>query len=395
MLIELSQRVQDVKPSPTLAIADKAAQMRASGKDIIALATGEPDFDTPQLIKDAAIQSIQAGFTKYTAVDGIVELKKAIQEKFKRDNGLDYALNQILVSVGGKQSCYNLCQALIEAGDEVIIPAPYWVSYPDIVILAGGTPVIIETTPAERYKISPEQLAAAITPKTKLLFINSPSNPSGVAYTFDELKALGEVLKQHPNIVIATDDMYEHIIWSQPFVTILQACPELYDRTIVLNGVSKAYAMTGWRIGYAGGPVALISAMKTIQSQSTSNPCSIAQKAAVAALNGGYQDIQRMVKAFHERHDFVVAALEKIPGITVIPSDGTFYIFPCVQAIIERMGLANDIEFCDKLLQKTGIAVVPGSAFGTEGCIRISFATSMEILHEAMQRLAHFVLTAD
>lgn len=390
MEIALAKRMNSVKPSPTLAVAAKAEQMRAQGLDVIGLGTGEPDFDTPEHIKKAAIAAIEAGFTKYTPVDGIKDLKQAIIEKFKRDNGLDYQLNQILVSVGGKQSCYNLCQALLNEGDEVLIPAPYWVSYPDMVLLADGVPVIIPTTPAERYKISPQQLAAAITPKTKLLFINSPSNPSGIAYTYAELQALGEVLKQHPHVLIATDDMYEHIMWSQPFVNILDACPELYERTIVLNGVSKAYAMTGWRIGYAGGPAALISAMKTVQSQSTSNPCSIAQKAAVAALNGGEETVHAMVKAFHERHDYVVQRLNDIPGIDVIPADGTFYIFPSVQKIIERRGFANDIEFADKLLQDVGVALVPGSAFGSEGCIRLSFATSMDTLKDAMDRLQRF-----
>ncbi|MGQ3890771.1 pyridoxal phosphate-dependent aminotransferase [Legionella sp. CNM-4043-24] len=390
MSITLAERVQLVKPSPTLAVAAKAAQMKADGLDIINLGTGEPDFDTPRHIKDAAIAAINAGFTKYTAVDGIPELKQAIRSKFKRDNGLDYQMNQILVSVGGKQSIFNLCQAFIEEGDEVLIPAPYWVSYPDIVLLAGGTPVIMPSTPATRYKISAEQLEKAITPKTKLLFINSPSNPSGVAYTLDELKALGEVLKKHPRVLIATDDMYEHIVWTHPFANILNACPELYDRTIVLNGVSKAYAMTGWRIGYAGGPAPLINAMKTVQSQSTSNPCSIAQRAAVAALNGGEESVKEMVAAFRQRHDFLVERLTAIPGIDVIPADGTFYIFPSVQRIIEARGYANDVEFADKLLDQVGIALVPGSAFGNEGCIRFSFATSMDILRDAMDRLQRF-----
>ena len=390
MNITSAHRMQSVKPSPTLAVAAKAEQMRAKGLDIIGLGTGEPDFDTPQHIKKAAIAAIEAGFTKYTPVDGIVELKEAIRAKFKRDNGLDYQLNQILVSVGGKQSIYNLCQAYINDGDEVIIPAPFWVSYPDIVLLAGGVPVILPTTPAARYKITAEQLEASITPKTKLFFINSPSNPSGIAYTAAELLAIAEVLKRHPQVLIATDDMYEHIIWSQPFVNILDVCEELYERTIVLNGVSKAYAMTGWRIGYAGGPAPLIAAMKTVQSQSTSNPCSIAQKAAVAALTGGDETVHAMVEAFHARHDYVVQRLHGIPGIDVIPADGTFYIFPSVQRIIERRGFANDLEFADRLLQDVGVALVPGSAFGTEGCIRLSFATSMDILRDAMDRLQRF-----
>lgn len=390
MSIVLAERVLQVKPSPTLAVAAKALQMQADGLDIINLGTGEPDFDTPQHIKDAAIAALNAGFTKYTAVDGIPELKQAIRDKFKRDNGLEYQLNQILVSVGGKQSIYNLCQAFIEEGDEVLIPAPYWVSYPDIALLAGGTPVIIPSTAASGYKISPAQLEDAITSKTKLFFINSPSNPSGVAYSEEELRAFGEVLKRHPQILIATDDMYEHVIWSKPFSNILNACPELYPRTIVLNGVSKAYSMTGWRIGYAGGPAPLINAMKTIQSQSTSNPCSIAQKAAVAALNGPTESLTEMVKAFHQRHDYIVDRLRTIPGIDVIPADGTFYLFPSVAQIIEERGYANDIEFADKLLQEVGIALVPGSAFGTEGCIRLSFATSMTIIEDAMDRLVRF-----
>lgn len=390
MIITLAGRISHVKPSPTLAVAAKAAQMKAQGRDVVAMGSGEPDFDTPQHIKQAAIDAIQAGFTKYTAVDGIPELKQAICDKFKRDNGLDYQPKQILVSVGGKQSIYNLCQALIDEGDEVLIPAPYWVSYPDIVLLAGGTPVVMPTTPATRYKISASQLADAITPKTKLLFINSPSNPSGIAYTREELQALGEVLRKHPQVLIATDDMYEHILWSQTFANLLNTCPDLYERTIVLNGVSKAYSMTGWRIGYAGGPLALMDAMKTVQSQSTSNPCSIAQKAAVAALNGGLESVQSMVKAFHERHDYLVERLHTIPGIDVIPADGTFYIFPSVQRLIEQRGFANDIEFSERLLNEVGVALVPGSAFGNEGCIRLSFATSMETLCDAMDRLARF-----
>lgn len=390
MDIALAKRVLKVKPSPTLAVAAKASQMQAQGLDIINLGVGEPDFDTPQHIKLAAMSAIESGYTKYTPVDGIPQLKEAIKNKFKKDNGLDYQLNQILVSVGGKQSCYNLCQAFLNVGDEVIIPAPYWVSYPDMVLLADGVPVIISTTPAQHYKINAQQLEQAITPKTKMIFLNSPSNPSGIAYTLEELKALGAVLKKHPQILIATDDMYEHILWSQPFANILNACPELYDRTIVLNGVSKAYAMTGWRIGYAGGPAPLMNAMKTIQSQSTSNPCSIAQRAAVAALTESQDSVREMVYAFHQRHDYVVDRLLSIPGIEVIPADGTFYIFPSVQAIIEKRGYANDIEFSEKLLNEVGVALVPGSAFGNEGCIRLSFATGIDTLKDALNRLQRF-----
>jgi len=390
MDIVLAHRTQQVKPSPTLAVAAKASKMKAEGKDIIGLGTGEPDFDTPDHIKQAAIEAINAGFTKYTPVDGIPALKEAICNKFKNDNGLDYEMNQVLVSTGGKQSLYNLCQAYLNPGDEVIIPAPYWVSYPDMVLLAEAKPVIVHATSADRYKINAEQLEAAITDKTRLFFINSPSNPSGVAYSLEELKALGEVLKKYPDVLIATDDMYEHIIWSQPFSNILNACPELYERTLVFNGVSKAYSMTGWRIGYAGGPKEIIGAMKKIQSQSTSNPCSIAQKAAVAALTGGHESVQKMVDAFQERHQFVSERLGGMQGVEVIPADGTFYIFPNVQQIIEKRGFANDIEFADRLLQEQGVALVPGSAFGNEGCIRISFATSMEILQDAMNRLEKF-----
>jgi aspartate aminotransferase len=387
----LAKRVSLVKPSPTLLVSEKASKMKAQGLDVISLGAGEPDFDTPQHIKDAAIAAINAGFTKYTAVDGIAPLKEAIISKFKRDNGLDYQLNQILVSVGGKQSCYNLCQALLDDGDEVIIPAPYWVSYPDMVLLAGGKPVIINATSEQNYKITPQQLSAAITPKTKLFFLNSPSNPTGVAYSLLELQGLAQVLQQHPQIIIATDDMYEHILWSQKFVNILDACPELIDRTIVLNGVSKAYSMTGWRIGYAAGPYVLINAMKTIQSQSTSNPCSIAQKAAVAALNGGDDVVKVMVHEFKLRHDYVVQRLNAMPGVEVIPADGTFYIFPNVQKIIQRRGFANDLEFAERLLQDEGLAVVPGSAFGSEGAIRLSFAIGMDALRDALDRLERFV----
>ncbi|MCH9689860.1 MAG: pyridoxal phosphate-dependent aminotransferase [Gammaproteobacteria bacterium] len=390
-MIPLAKRLEPVKPSPTLAVSAKAQALRKAGHDVIGLGTGEPDFDTPEHVKQAAIQAIQDGFTKYTAVDGIAELKDAIIAKFKRDNGLDYTANQILVSVGGKQSIFNLCQAYLNPGDEVIIPAPYWVSYPDIALLAEATPVILDTDAHARYKITAEQLEAAITSKTKLLFLNSPSNPSGVAYTYEELKSLGEVLLKHPNILIATDDMYEHILWSGPFVNILDACPELYPRTVVLNGVSKAYAMTGWRIGFAGGPEHLIKAMKLIQSQSTSSPCSISQKAAVAALNGDQSVVQTMVHAFHERHDYLIRRLNAMPGIHVIPADGTFYLFPNIQNNIKQLGLTDDIQFAAALLEKTGVALVPGTAFGTPGCIRLSFATDIKILEDAMNRLEKFI----
>jgi len=389
--LKLANRVQRVKPSPTLAVTARVAELRAAGKDIIGLGAGEPDFDTPDHIKKAAIKAIKDGFTRYTAVDGMPSLKQAIIAKFKQDNGLDYTPEQILVSCGGKQSFYNLAQALLNPGDEVIIPAPYWVSYPDMVRLADGEPVIIRAGVETNFKITPEQLDAAITPKTRIFVINSPSNPTGVAYSKAELAALGEVLKHCPQVLIATDDMYEHILWSEePFSNILNACPELYERTIVLNGVSKVYAMTGWRIGYAGGPADLIKAMKKVQSQSTSNPASISQVAAQEALEGDQSCIQPMIKAFKERHDYVVSALNKIDGVTCLPADGTFYVFPRVQEVIDRLdGVNDDIELAEHLLDEAGIALVPGSAFGAPGYVRISFATSMEILNDALTRLAN------
>ena len=393
--MSLSKRVEAIKPSPTLAVSARAAKLKAEGHDIIALGTGEPDFDTPQHIKDAAIVAINAGFTKYTAVGGTPSLKKAVIAKFKRDNGLDYTAKQILVSCGGKQSFFNLALAVIDPGDEVIIPAPYWVSYPDIVIIAEGTPVVVEADIAQGFKLTAAQLEAAITPKTKMLVINSPSNPSGAIYTLEDLKALGVVLRKHPRILIATDDMYEHIaLTDDKFVNILDACPDLYPRTMVLNGVSKAYAMTGWRIGYAAGPEEIISAMEKVQSQSTSNPTSISQVAAEAALNGDQDCLKPMVAAFRERHVFVVNELNKIPGLKCLMAGGAFYAFPDARqaiATLHQKGLitaANDIALSEYLLLQAGVAVVPGSAFGSEGYIRLSFATSMENLKKALERIA-------
>lgn len=392
--MKLSTRVQAIKPSPTLAVTALAASLKAQGKDIIGLGAGEPDFDTPQPIKDAAITAINKGFTKYTAVDGTPTLKAAIRAKFKRDNGLDYSAQQVLVSCGGKQSFFNLVQAVIDAGDEVIIPAPYWVSYPDIVILADGRPVIIHAGIEQSFKITPAQLAAAITPKTCMFVINSPSNPSGAVYTQKELEALGAVLRLHPKILIATDDMYEHVLLGDiPFCNILNACPDLYDRTMVLNGVSKAYSMTGWRIGYAAGPQNIITAMTNVQSQSTSNPTSISQVAAEAALNGDQNCIQPMLEAFRERHLFVLDALNKIPGVRCIASGGAFYAFADVRQAINNLhqasvlAAATDIAISNYLLEKSGVAVVPGSAFGMDGYIRLSFATSMQNLQQALTRI--------
>ncbi len=391
MNIKLSDRVQGIKPSPTLAVTARAKELKAAGKDIIGLGAGEPDFDTPEHIKNAAIEAIHHGFTKYTAVDGTAELKQAIIDKFSRNNGLTYDADQILVSCGGKQSFFNLAQALLNPGDEVIIPAPYWVSYPDMVLLAQGKPVIVEAGIEQHFKITPQQLEASITTKTRLVVINSPSNPSGAAYRKSELAALGEVLRRYPNVLIATDDMYEHIIWDdEPFANILNACPDLHERTIVLNGVSKAYSMTGWRIGYAGGPKTLIQAMKKIQSQSTSNPTSISQVAAQAALEGDQGCIGEMLKAFKERHDFVLEKLNNIRGVHCVPSQGTFYAFPSVQEVIDnRSDVSNDVELAELLLNKAEVALVPGSAFGSPGYMRLSYATSMEQLKKALDRISN------
>ncbi len=389
--IPLSERVQRSKPSPTLAVSTRAAELKAEGKDIIGLGVGEPDFDTPDHIKEAAIEAIRQGKTKYTAVDGTPSLKAAIITKFQKENSLTYAANQILVSCGGKQSFFNMALALFNDGDEAIIPAPYWVSYPDMVLAAGGVPVIVQSDVESRFKITPAQLEAAITPKTKLFVINSPSNPSGVAYTRDELAAIGEVLLRHPQILIATDDMYEHILWTgEPFVNIVNACPDLYERTIVLNGVSKAYSMTGWRIGYAGGSAKLIAAMKKIQSQSTSNPASVSQAAAEVALKGTQQPTRDMVKAFRERHDWLVAALNELPGVTCVAGDGTFYAFPDFNAAISNLGCKDDLELAEKLLEG-GVALVPGSAFGAPGCMRLSFAVGLDTLKAAVERIGHIL----
>jgi aspartate aminotransferase len=393
--LNLSTRVQAIKPSPTLAVTARAAKLKAEGKDIIGLGAGEPDFDTPQHIKDAAIAAINKGFTKYTAVGGTPSLKAAVIAKFKRDNGLDYTAKQILVSCGGKQSFFNLALAVINPGDEVIIPAPYWVSYPDIVIIAEGKPVIVQAGIEQGFKMTAAQLAAAITPKTKMVVINSPSNPSGAVYTLEDLQALGEVLRKHPHVLIATDDMYEHIaLTDEKFVNILNACPDLYPRTMVLNGVSKAYSMTGWRIGYAAGPENIITAMENVQSQSTSNPTSISQVAAEAALNGDQGCIMPMLKAFRERHVFVVNELNRIPGVKCIMAGGAFYAFPDAReaiATLQKKGTikeATDIALSEYLLEHAGVAVVPGSAFGSEGYMRLSFATSMSNLQNAIARIA-------
>ena len=388
MSLAVSHRVQRVKPSPTMAVTALAADLRAQGRDVIGLGAGEPDFDTPEFIKAAAIEAIRAGKTKYTAVDGIAELKEAIQNKFLQDNRLEYAANQILVSNGAKQTCFNLCAAVLNPGDEAIIPAPYWVSYPDMVKLADGEPVIVSAGMEEGFKMTPRALAAAITEKTRLVFLNSPSNPTGAAYTGAELMALGDVLLEHPGLVVGTDDMYEHIYWAdEPFISLATACPDLYERVVTINGVSKCYAMTGWRIGYAGGPPEIIQAMKKIQSQSTSNASSISQYASVAALTGDQSCIPERNAAFKQRHDYVVAALNEIDGVDCLPGAGTFYAFPNVSDAIQRKGLADDSALATVLLNEGEVALVPGSAFGAPGHLRLSFACGLDTLQEAIARI--------
>jgi aspartate aminotransferase len=366
----------------------RAAKLKAEGKDIIGLAAGEPDFDTPSHISDTGIEAIRKGITRYTAVDGTTELKDAIIGKFKRENGLSYERAQILVSSGAKQCCFNACLALLDPGDECVIPAPYWVSYPDMALLADGHPVSVYAGPDQGYKIIAGQLAAAITPRTKLFIMNSPSNPTGAAYTKAELQELGRVLEQYPQIVIASDEMYEHIYWApEPYTSFAQANPQLYDRTITINGVSKAYAMTGWRIGYCGGPKQIVAAMSTVQGQSTSNASSISQRAATVALNADQSCVSEMNKAFKARHDFVVARLNSISGMSCLPGAGTFYAFVNVEGAMRAQGLKDDNEFSEFLLANAGVAVVPGSGFGAPNHIRISFACSMDTLKDALNRI--------
>ena len=392
MTVSLSQRVQKVKPSPTLAVTARAAKLKAEGKDIIGLGAGEPDFDTPAHIAEAGIDAIRKGITRYTAVDGTVELKDAIVAKFRRENALTYDRGQIIVSSGAKQTCFNVCAAVLDPGDECLIPAPYWVSYPDMALLADGVPVSLYAGPEQGYKITPAQLAAAITPRSKLLFMNSPSNPTGAAYTKAELQALGAVLAAHPRIVIASDEMYEHIYWApEPFTSFAAANPHLYDRTVTINGVSKAYAMTGWRIGYCGAPRELTAAMSTVQGQSTSNASSISQRAATVALNGDQSCVATMNRAFKERHDYVVAALNAMPGVSCRPGAGTFYAFANVAGAMRALGIADDNAFAEYLLIEGGVAVVPGSGFGAPGHMRISFACSLQTLEEAMRRIERAV----
>jgi aspartate aminotransferase len=388
MTLAVSRRVQRVKPSPTLAMTARAAALKREGKDVISLSVGEPDFDTPAHIREAGTSAIKAGYTRYTNSDGAPELKDAIIAKFQRDNGLSYQRNQILVSTGAKQTLFNLCMAVLNPGDEAIIPAPYWVSYPDMVLLADGLPVTPDGSAEQGYKITPRQLAAAITAKTRLVLFNSPSNPTGAAYTRAELAALGEVLLQHPRILIGTDDIYEKIYWAaEPFSSLAEVVPALYPRTVTINGCSKGFAMTGWRIGYCGGPAEIISAMATIQGQSTTNASTISQHAAIAALNGPQEEVARMNESFKQRHDFFVRGLNALPGFRCRPGAGTFYAFADISGAMRQLGMTDDNVFCDFLLNEALVAGVPGSGFGAPGHLRLSFATSMENLEKALERI--------
>jgi aspartate aminotransferase len=392
----LSATLDRVKPSPTIAVTTRAQELQAEGRDVIGLGAGEPDFDTPQNIKDAAIAAIKAGRTKYTAVDGIPDLKKAICAKFLRENHLTYVPAQVTVGTGGKQVLYNAFMATLNPGDEVIIPAPYWVSYPDMVLLAGGTPVVVTGTLNTDFKITPEQLEAAITPKTKWFLFNSPSNPTGAGYSWEELKGLTDVLMRHPHVWCMTDDMYEHLVFDDfKFCTPAEVEPRLYDRTLTVNGVSKAYAMTGWRIGYAAGPVPLIKAMGKVQSQSTSNPCSVSQYAAVEALNGTQDFLEPNRKLFERRRDLVVGMLNDAKGIVCPKPEGAFYVYPSIAGCIGKVSaggtvITDDEAFATALLDETGVAVVFGAAFGLSPNFRISYATSDEALREACTRIQTF-----
>ncbi|MCJ9427671.1 pyridoxal phosphate-dependent aminotransferase [Kordiimonas marina] len=389
----LSASLDRIKPSPTIAVTTKALELKAAGKDVIGLGAGEPDFDTPDHIKDAAIEAIRAGDTKYTAVDGTPALKRAVVEKFRRENGLAYDVSQVTVNAGGKHTIYNAMVATLNPGDEVIIPCPYWVSYPDIVLLAGGTPVFAPSSAATGFKITPEGLEAAITPKTKWLIFNSPSNPTGAAYSETEIVALGEVLKRHPHVHIFADDIYEHLVYDDfKFTTIAAAVPELFERTLTMNGVAKAYAMTGWRIGFAGGDQKLIKAIAKIQSQSTSNPCSISQAAAVAALTGPTDFFQERAAIFQDRRDMVCKLLNEAEGITCSVPEGAFYVYPSIEGSIGKKTPAgktieSDGDFVSYILEDYGVAAVHGEAFGLSPHFRVSYATSTEALQKACARI--------
>ncbi len=388
MNVSVSQRLQRVKPSPTMTVSALATELRAQGRPVIDLAAGEPDFDTPEHIKAAAIEAIRTGQTKYTPVEGTAALKRAVVDKFRRENGLAYETDQVVVTSGAKQACYSVVTAVLDPGDEAIVPAPYWVSYPDMIKLADAEPVIVSATLDDGFRITPRALRAAITPRTRLLFLNSPSNPTGAVYSRAELQALGDVLQEFPAVVVVADDIYEHIYWgAEPYTSFAAACPALHERTVTINGVSKCYAMTGWRIGYAGGPKTIIAAMKKLQGQSTSNPCTISQAASLAALTGDQACVRDMCRAFRERHDYIVAALDAIPGLRCIPADGAFYAFPNVTDALRSHGLADDTALAELLLRQAEVAVVPGSAFGAPGHLRLSFACSIATLEDAVARI--------
>ena len=389
----LSGRLSGVKPSATLAVTARAAALARQGRSIVSLGAGEPDFDTPRHIAEAGIQAIRRGLTRYTNADGTPELKEAIIAKFRRDNGLTYEPAQVIASCGAKQSLYNLCMAILGPGDEAVIPAPYWVSYPDMVRLADGVPVLVPTDAAASFRITPAQLQAALTPRSRLLLLNSPCNPTGAAYSRSELAALGEVLARFPDVVVASDEIYEHIWWGpEPYCSFGTACPGLYDRTVIINGVSKAYAMTGWRLGYCVGPARIVKAMATIQGQSTSNPCSISQYAATVALNGDQACVAEMTREYRARHDYLVPALDALPGIRCRPGWGTFYAFADITDALASTGIEDDGKFAGRLLDEAGLAVVPGTGFGAPGYIRASFACSMNHLEEALERLGRFLV---
>ena len=385
----ISERVRKVKPSATIAISSKAMEMRSAGINVISMSAGEPDFDTPQHIKDAAKAAMDNGMTKYTQVDGVPDLKEAIIKKFRNDNELSYKPENILVSTGAKQTLYNLFQAILGDGDEVIIISPYWVSYPDMVLLADAKPVFVDTFQENNFSLDLNAFSNAINEKTKLVIINSPSNPTGITFTRSDYESIGAILENYPNAYVATDDMYEYIYWGEePFVSFAQACPTLFDRTITINGVSKSYAMTGWRIGYCGGPTDVIGAMKKVQSQSTSNPSSISQAATIAALNGSKDEIYTMVEQYKIRHDYLCSALNAIEGFKTSPGTGAFYLFPDVKNVIEKKGFSDDVELSEYLIESANVAVVPGSAFGSKGYIRLSYATSLENIKEAVERIS-------
>jgi aspartate aminotransferase len=391
LTIELAQRLQRIRPSATVSITARAQRLREQGRDVIVLSVGEPDFPTPEHVKAAAAAALARNDTKYTPVDGSRALKDAIVAKLARDNGLAYTREQVLVSTGAKQSCYNACLALLDPGDEAVVVAPYWVSYPDMVRLTEAEPVIVETTAERGFKMTPEQLERALTPKTRLLILNSPCNPTGAVYSAEELRALGEVLAAYPRVVVLSDEIYEHILWTgAPFASFAAECPTLYDRTLTVNGMSKGYAMSGWRIGYAAGPVPLIKAMTSLQGQSTTNACTISQAAACEALAGDQTCVREMCAEFERRHDFFFARVRALPGFECVPADGTFYLFPNVEAAMRAKGAATDIELCERILDDAGVALVPGTAFGAPGHLRLSFAASLETLEAALTRLEAF-----